>query len=75
MYCSSFRLDNYEFTMSTIPVFTSPAGKLEIMNACQAIMDKWQVPFEELTVFTSFGETYIIASGPENALPVVLIHA
>lgn len=59
----------------TIPVFTSPEGKVEIMNAYQAIMDKWPVPYQELTIPTSFGETYVIASGPENAPGVVLLHA
>ena len=45
------------------------------MYACQAIMDKWPVAYKELTISTSFGETHVIASGPENAPPVVLIHA
>jgi len=62
--------------MSTyIPVFTSPEGKAEIMSAYQAIMDKWPVAYEELTLSTSFGETHIIASGPKDAQPVVLLHA
>ena len=62
--------------MSTfIPMFTSPEGESEVMCAYQAIMDKWPVPYDELIVSTSFGETHIIASGPENAPPVVLIHA
>jgi hypothetical protein len=62
--------------MSTfIPVFTSPEGEKEIMLAYDAIMDKWTVPCQELTISTSFGQTHVIASGPENAPPVVLIHA
>jgi pimeloyl-ACP methyl ester carboxylesterase len=62
--------------MSTyIPVFTSPDGESEVMCAYQAILDKWPVPYEELIVPTNFGETHVIASGPENAPPVVLIHA
>lgn len=58
-----------------IPVFTSPEGKAEIMTAYQAIMDKWPVAYEELTISTSFGETHVIASGPKDAQPVVLLHA
>lgn len=62
--------------MSTfIPVFSSSEGEAEIMSAYQAIMEKWPVPCKELTVSTSFGETHVIASGPENAPPVVLLHA
>ena len=59
--------------MSTsIPVFTSPEGEKEIMLAYDAIMDKWTTPYKELSISTSFGETHVIASVPENAPPVVL---
>ena len=62
--------------MSTfIPVFTSPAGEAEFMQAYQAILEKWPVPYQELTVPSRWGETHIIASGPEDAPPVVLLHA
>jgi pimeloyl-ACP methyl ester carboxylesterase len=56
-------------------MFASPEGESEVMSAYQSIMDKWPVPYEELNISTSFGETHIITSGPENAPPVVLIHA
>jgi len=62
--------------MSTyIPVFTSIAGEAEIMRAYDAIMHEWTAAYEELTVTTSFGETHVIASGPKDAPPVVLLHA
>ncbi|MBL8063192.1 MAG: alpha/beta hydrolase [Anaerolineales bacterium] len=62
--------------MSTfIPMFTSPEGEFEVMRAYQTIMNKWPVPFKEVIIFTSFGETHITVSGPENAAPVVLLHA
>lgn len=58
-----------------IPLFTSPEGKAVVIRDYQAILDRWPVPYQELTVSTSFGETYVIASGPEEAPPVVLLHA
>jgi pimeloyl-ACP methyl ester carboxylesterase len=58
-----------------VPMFTSPEGEKTVMYAYQAIMDRWPLPYDELIVSTSFGETHIIASGPEKASPVVLIHA
>jgi pimeloyl-ACP methyl ester carboxylesterase len=45
------------------------------MRAYQAIVDRWPVPCQELTIETNFGKTHIIASGPEGAPPVVLLHA
>jgi pimeloyl-ACP methyl ester carboxylesterase len=60
---------------NTIPVFTSPAGEAQVMSAYQAIMDKWLVAYKELYISTSFGETHVIVSGPEDAPPVVLLHA
>ncbi len=62
-------------TAASIPVFTRPEGAVETLQAYQAILDQWPVPFDELMVPTSFGETYVIASGPEGAPPVVLLHA
>lgn len=62
--------------MSTyIPVFTSPEGRSAVMEAYQAVMDRWPVRYQELTISTSFGDTHVIASGPEDAQPVVLLHA
>jgi pimeloyl-ACP methyl ester carboxylesterase len=57
-----------------ISVFTSPEGEAEIMQAYQAIMDHLHTPYQEIKVATSFGETHVIANGPENAQPVVLLH-
>lgn len=58
-----------------IPVFAKPEGATETLRAYQAVLDQWPVPFDELMVPTSFGDTYVIASGPESAPPVVLLHA
>ena len=58
-----------------IPVFTTPEGKSEVMSAYQAVIDHWPIAFQELTIPTSFGETYVLASGPKDAPPVVLLHA
>lgn len=57
-----------------IPVFVSPEGEKVVMDAYQAVLDKWPVAYKEFAIPTSFGETYVIASGPVNAPPVVLIH-
>ena len=61
--------------LTSIPVFTSVQGKAEILGAYQAILDKWPVSYKELMIPTSFGDTHVIASGPKDAPPVVLLHA
>jgi pimeloyl-ACP methyl ester carboxylesterase len=38
-------------------------------------LDAWPVAFDTLRVPTSYGTTYVIASGPADAPPVVLLHA
>jgi pimeloyl-ACP methyl ester carboxylesterase len=58
-----------------ISVFTSAQGEARIMAAYQRLMDAWPVPFEDLTVGTTFGDTHVIASGPPDAPPVVFLHA
>jgi pimeloyl-ACP methyl ester carboxylesterase len=58
-----------------VPMFTSPEGKAIVMRDYQAILEHWPVPYKELNIPTSFGETYVIASGPEDAPPIVLLHA
>src|SRR6187455_1571015 len=63
------------FMSNFVPVISSPEGKAEVMRDYQVIMDHWPVAFNELTVPTSFGETYVIVSGPVDAPPVILLHA
>lgn len=58
-----------------LSVFTSPHGEVETLRAYQAVLDQWPVPFKELDVPTRFGQIHVIASGPEGAPAVVLLHA
>lgn len=58
-----------------IPMFTSTRGEAEVMAAYQAVMDQWKVDPQDLTIPTSFGDTHVVASGPEGGPPVVLLHA
>jgi pimeloyl-ACP methyl ester carboxylesterase len=58
-----------------LSVFTSPQGEIETLRAYQTVLDRWPAPFTELDVLTSFGQTHVIASGPDTAPAVVLLHA
>jgi pimeloyl-ACP methyl ester carboxylesterase len=58
-----------------LPVFTTPAAEAETMAVYQSMLARWPVPFTEMMIPTSFGDTHVIASGPEGAPPVILLHA
>jgi pimeloyl-ACP methyl ester carboxylesterase len=58
-----------------LPTFTSAAGEAKVFHAYQAVMDNWPVPYTELEVPTRCGLTHVIANGPADAPPLVLLHA
>jgi pimeloyl-ACP methyl ester carboxylesterase len=58
-----------------LPVFTSPQGEAEVLRAYDVVLRHWSVPYTEFDVATSFGQTHVIASGAEEAPPVILLHA
>lgn len=58
----------------TISVFRSPEGEAQYHTAYEAALNRWPVPYEELYIPTRFGDTHVIASGPKDATPVVLLH-
>jgi pimeloyl-ACP methyl ester carboxylesterase len=60
---------------STIPVFGSADGEVSVLSAYEAVMDAWPIPYDDLEVATSFGVTHVIAAGPHDGPPVVLLHA
>ncbi|MER6945996.1 alpha/beta fold hydrolase [Nonomuraea sp. NPDC000554] len=58
--------------MSTI--YKSEAGASEIQRRYREALRAWPVPAEHIHVPTRQGETFVIASGPEQAPPVLLLH-
>ena len=55
--------------------FKDDATKARYMAAYDALLAKWPVPFEELFVPTGLGVTHVVVSGPQDAPPLVLLHA
>lgn len=55
--------------------FRSVEGERRYQHAYQDVLDEWPVPYRELMVPTSFGETHVVVSGREDAAPVILLHA
>lgn len=56
------------------PVFKTREGEAKSFLAYESVLTLWSVPYEELDVPTCFGSTHIIASGPKEANPIILLH-
>ncbi len=56
-------------------IFKTPEDHAKFMSAYNAVLDLWPVPYESFDVPTRFGKTHVIASGPKDAQPLVLLHA
>ena len=50
------------------------SGLAVIHERYRELLSLWPVPSEQLTVPTRLGETFVVASGPEQAPPLVLLH-
>lgn len=55
-------------------IYKSHGGGLEILDRYRQILDTWPVPAEHIRVPTREGETFVLASGPQDAPPLVLLH-
>ena len=58
-----------------LPVFATADGEAATLEAYDAIVRRWPVPCVELDIPTTGGMTHVIASGLEDAEPVILLHA
>jgi pimeloyl-ACP methyl ester carboxylesterase len=56
-----------------LPRFKSEAGRARYMAAYDAALDDWPVAYEALDLPTRLGPTHVIASGPPEAPPLVLL--
>jgi pimeloyl-ACP methyl ester carboxylesterase len=68
-------LDTAYLAAGDLSGFRSLEGARRYLRAYDQVLAQWPVPFQELEVPTPFGATHVIASGPEGAPPLVLLHA
>src|SRR5688572_21678913 len=59
----------------SVAFFKTEAAEARYIAAYDAVLAKWPVAYQEITVPTRLGATHVIASGPADAPPVVLLHA
>jgi pimeloyl-ACP methyl ester carboxylesterase len=61
--------------MNNLPSpFKSPTGEAEYMAAYDVMMKYWPVPYEAIDLPGYYGCTHLVASGPKDAPPLVLLH-
>ena len=63
-----------EFMSGHSSNFKTPEGEAKYIAAYDATLTLWSVPYESLEVTTRWGSTHIIASGPQDAPTLVLLH-
>ncbi|MET8004699.1 alpha/beta fold hydrolase [Nonomuraea glycinis] len=55
-------------------IYRSEDGKRAVEQRYRELLARWPVPAEHLRVPTAQGETFVIACGPSDAPPLVLLH-
>jgi pimeloyl-ACP methyl ester carboxylesterase len=54
--------------------FRTAEGETMFLEAYDAAMKFWPVPYEEMDIQSRFGTTHVVLSGPKEAQPLVLLH-
>ncbi len=60
--------------MKNRQIYKSTAGRQAILDVYDTILERWPVPYETLSISTQYGQTFVLACGPESAPPLVLLH-
>jgi pimeloyl-ACP methyl ester carboxylesterase len=55
-------------------LYKSGEGERQVQERYRAFLNRWPVPNEQRRVSTREGETFVIACGPRDAPPVILLH-
>ena len=58
-----------------IKLFKTSKGQAQYFAAYDAALDLWPVPHETRFITTPYGRTHVISCGPEDAFPLLLLHA
>jgi pimeloyl-ACP methyl ester carboxylesterase len=56
-------------------IYKSPEVEARLMEIYDARLEEWPVPYESVLVDTAYGKVHVIISGPEDAPPLLLLHA
>lgn len=56
-------------------IYQSPQVKAQFLKIYDEKMADWPIPYEDLFLDTEYGQVHVIASGPEGAPAMLLLHA
>jgi pimeloyl-ACP methyl ester carboxylesterase len=56
------------------PIFKSAKAETRMLAVYDEAMRLWPVPYQQLDISTRYGSTHVIASGPQDAPPLILLH-
>jgi pimeloyl-ACP methyl ester carboxylesterase len=57
------------------PAYKTEDSKARYLAAYEAALAAWPIAYERINVPTRFGATHVIASGPRDAPPLLLLHS
>ncbi len=55
-------------------LYSSPEAKREILDLYDQKLEELNISWESMEVDTSFGHAHVIATGPQDAPPIILVH-
>lgn len=55
-------------------IYRTAEGRALVLSQYRAVLDTWPVPSRETSVPTRHGETFVLTSGPNDGLPLILLH-
>jgi len=56
-------------------IYKSPQVEAQFMELYNGKMEEWPVSYEDIYIDTQYGKVHVIASGPQDAPPMLLLHA
>ncbi len=59
--------------MSTYTIYKNPRGKSSIQNYYESYLKTFEVEFERKRIDTRFGKTHLLATGPQDGKPLMIL--